>query len=44
MAGPPLAVVLSLIGLLMDYHKGFAIAGLVVGGLGCMLWLIPVLC
>ena len=40
MVAPPLAVLASIVALLKDKSKGYAIAGLVIGGLTCSLWLL----
>jgi len=44
MAAPPLALVFSVIGLVKDRKKGYATAGLVVGGLTCGLWALAFVC
>lgn len=44
MFAPPLALITGVVGLLRDDSKKYATAGLVIGGLTCTLWLLPVLC
>ena len=44
MFAPPIAFVVSLVGLVQDESKKYAIAGLTVSGLTLSLWLLPVLC
>ena len=38
---PPLALVVSGVGLSRDPSKKYAVAGLIIGGLTCCLWLLP---
>ena len=44
MYAPPLAVILGIAGVIGDRCKVHAVAGIVVGGLTCLLWLLPALC
>lgn len=43
MAGPPLALIFSIAGLVKDRSKKYAIAGLAISGLTCSLWLLALL-
>jgi len=43
MVTPPLALVVSTVGLFKDVSRKFAIAGLVISALTCALWLLPLL-
>ena len=43
MFAPPLALVFGIIGVIKDASKKYAVAGLVISGLTCLLWLVPVL-
>jgi hypothetical protein len=43
MGAPPLALVVSAVGLAKDQSKKYAIAGLAISGLTCCLWLFPLL-
>ena len=40
MLAPPAALVASIVGVIMDRRKGYAIAGLVISGLACSLGLL----
>ena len=44
MFASPLALITGIMGLRRDEPKKYAIAGLVIAGLTCSLWLLPVLC
>ncbi len=44
MAALPLSVLISVAGLIRDRKKGYAVAGLVIGGLTCCMWGILTLC
>ena len=44
MFAPPLAVITGVVGLRRDESRKYAIAGLVIGGLACLPWLLSVLC
>lgn len=39
--GPPIGLVASLVGLVRDERKGYAIAGTLVGALGCLPVFLP---
>ena len=41
MFGPPVALLLSAVGLFVDESKGWATAGLVISGITLSLWLLP---
>ena len=41
---PPIAFLTALAGLAVDASKRYAITALVVSGLTCSLWLLPILC
>lgn len=43
MVAPPSALICSVVGLVKDRSKGYAIAGLVISGLTCALWLLALL-
>ena len=41
MLPPPIAFVVSLVALFTDQSKGYGIAGLIISGLSCLLFLLP---
>lgn len=43
MFGPPVALILGIIGLCRDESKRYAIAATVIAAITCSLWLLPLL-
>lgn len=43
MLGPPVGLLVNLAALIVDRPKGYAIAGLIISGLTCGLFIVPLL-